>query len=188
MVPNFKTVGASAVPPKSPANLILPLAVVVASGKAFCIVLASDNTFRTYCVVATAVLLSVKVIVPAVTLLPNTTEPVKVGEANGAFKSKAACVNVDIGFAKSVVLFTLFNSKLALAFSAFVAPVPPFPKATIPLTLVAVPLNVPANNVEVTLLAVISPAAKLPLPSLATTVFGILVDAVFKNCDPPGKV
>jgi hypothetical protein len=26
------------------------------------------------------------------------------------------------------------------------------------------------------------------LPSLATTVFGILVDAVFKNCDPPGKV
>ena len=90
MVPNFKTVGASAVPPKSPANLILPFEVVDASGNAFCIVDASLTIFFTNAVVATAVLLSVDVIVPAVTLLPKTTEPVNVGDANGAFKSKAA--------------------------------------------------------------------------------------------------
>ena len=77
-------------PPKSPANLILPLAIVVASGKAFCIVDASLTTFFTNAVVATAVLLSVEVIVPAVTILPNVTVPVKVGDASGAFKSKAA--------------------------------------------------------------------------------------------------
>jgi len=187
-VPNFKTLGAVAVPPKSPANIIFPFTVVVASSTEFVILVGSAIAFFTNAVVATAVLLSVVVIVPAVTLFPNETLPVNEGEANGASKSKAACVNVEIGLAKSEVLFTLFNSKLALAFSAFVAPVPPFAKATIPLIFVAVPLNVPANKVEVTLLAVISPAAKFPLPSLATTVFGILVVAVFKNCDPPGKV
>jgi hypothetical protein len=56
-----------------------------------------------------------------------------------------------------------------------------------PETFVAVPLNVPANKEEVTLLAVISPAAKFPRPSLATTVLGTLLVDVFKNCEPPGK-
>lgn len=126
-------------------------------------------------------LLSVEVIVPAVTLLPKVTEPVKVGDAIGAFKSKAACVNVDMGLAKSDVLFTLPNPKFERALVALTAPVPPFEIATIPLTFVAVPLNVPANNVEVTLLAVISPAPKLPVPSLATTVLGTLLVDVFKN-------
>ena len=181
MVPNFNTVGASAVPPKSPANLILPFAVVVASGIAFCIVDASLTTFLTKAVVATAVLLSVEVIVPAVTLLPKVTEPVKVGDAIGAFKANAATVALEITLSKSAVFSTFDNPKLALALVALTAPVPPFTIATIPLTFVAVPLNVPANNVEVTLLAVISPAPKLPVPSLATTVLGTLLLEVFKN-------
>ena len=159
----------------------MPLAVVVASGIAFCIVAASFTIFFTKAVVATAILLSEEVIVPAVTLFPNTTLPVKVGDANGAFKSNAACVNVEIGLAKSDVFSTFANPKLVLALVAFTAPVPPFAIATIPVIFVAVPLNVPANNVEVTLLTVISPAAKSPLPSLATTVLGILFVEVFKN-------
>jgi len=187
-VPNFKTLGAVAVPPKSPANIIFPFTVVVASSTEFVILVGSANAFFTNAVVATAVLLSVVVIVDATTFVPKLTVPVKVGEASGAFKSKAACVNVEIGFARSVVLFTLFNSKFALAFSAFIAPVPPFANATIPVTFVAFPVKVPTKDGDITLLAVISPAAKSPVPSLATTVFGILVDAVFKNCDPPGKV
>ena len=60
----------------------------------------------TKAVVATEVLLSVTVIVPAVTLVPKLTAPVNVGEANGAFKSNAACVKVEIGFAASEVLLT----------------------------------------------------------------------------------
>ena len=187
-VPNFKTLGALAVPPKSPASIIFPFTVVVASATEFVIAVGSAITFFTNAVVATAVVLSVVVMVDATTFVPKLTAPVKVGEAKGAFKSKAVCVNVEMGFAKSEVLLIFPIPKFVKAFIAFAAPVPPFAIATIPLTFVAVPLNVPANNVEVTLLAVISPAAKLPLPSLATTVFGILVDAVFKNCDPPGKV
>jgi len=49
----------------------------------------SAKAVLTNAVVATAVLLSVKVIVPAVTLLPKETVPVNVGDAKGAFKSNA---------------------------------------------------------------------------------------------------
>ena len=140
--------------------------------------------FFTNAVVATAVLLSEEVIVPAVTLFPNITLPVKVGDANGAFKSNAACVNVEIGFAKSEVFSTFANPKFARAFAAFTAPVPPFTIATTPVTLVAVPLSVPTNDVALTfvavtfvadkfpekVLAVITLPSKLPLPSLLTKV------------------
>ena len=64
----------------------------------------SARAVLTKAVVATAVLLSVTVIVPAVTLIPRLTVPVNVGEANGAFKSSAACVKVEIGFEASEVL------------------------------------------------------------------------------------
>ena len=119
------------------------------------------------------------VIVAATTLFPKVTKPVKVGDAIGAFKSNAACVKVDIGFAISVVLSTLLNPKFARAFVAFEAPVPPFKTATIPVTFVAlpftVPLNVPTKVEPVTttplklptkVFAVITLPSKLPLPSL----------------------
>ena len=161
-VPNFKTLGAAAVPPKSPASIIFPFTLVVASTTEFEIVVGSAIAFFTNAVVATAVLLSVVVIVDATTFVPKLTAPVNVGEAIGDFKSNAACVNVEIGLAKSVVLLTLFNSKLALAFKAFVAPVPPFAKATIPLTFVAVPLKVPTKDDAVILVAVILVALTAP--------------------------
>ena len=40
-----------------------------------------------------------------VAVMPDTV-PVKVGEASGAFKSKAVCVAVEIGLSISVVLLT----------------------------------------------------------------------------------
>ena len=166
-------------PPKSPANLIFPFAVVVASGIADNNKFGSLTALLTNSVVATAVLLSVDVIVDATTLFPKVTKPVNVGEANGAFKSNAACVEVDIGFAISVVLSTLPNPKFALAFVAFAAPVPPFAIATIPVTFVALPLTVPLKvptKVEPVMtvplrfpknvFAVITLPSKFPLPSL----------------------
>ena len=86
------TKGKSAVPVKSPANLILPLVVVVASGV---------NEFSiTNAVVAICVVLVANAAVGALGI------PVKLGEAKGAFKSNAACVAVEIGLFKSVVLST----------------------------------------------------------------------------------
>ena len=129
-------------------------------------------------------LLSVEVIVPAVTLLPNITEPVKVGDAIGAFKSNAVCVNVEIGFDKSKVFSTFPKPRLALALAAFTAPVPPFTTATTPDTFVAVPLTVPDKvptkvepvtttpvKLPINVLAVIILPAKFPLPFLSTRVF-----------------
>ena len=89
-VPNFKTLGADAVPPKSPANIIFPFTLVVASKTEFEILVGSEITFFTKAVVATAVLLSVVVMVDATTFVPKLTAPVNVGEANGDFKSNAA--------------------------------------------------------------------------------------------------
>lgn len=168
-------------PPKSPANMILPFTVVVASSTELVTLVGSAKAFFTKAVVATAVLLSVVVIVPATAPVPNVTTPLKVGAAKFAFKFKAACVNVDTGLAISEVLFKFSNPKFVKAFNTFAAPVPPLVIGTIPLTFVAVPLNVPANNVDVTLLTVISPAAKLPLSSLATIVLGIFEEDVFKD-------
>ena len=179
--PNLVTVGASAVPPKSPANFIFPFAVVVASGIADNNVAGSLTTLFTNAVVATAVLLSVEVMVAATTLLPKVTNPVNVGDAIGAFKLSAFCVNVEIGLLISETLSTLFNPKLALAFVALAAPVPPFKISTIPVTFVAVPVNVPeklpttelavilvALTFPEKVLAVITLPSKLPLPSRST--------------------
>ena len=64
--------------------------MLVASGIADNNVAGSLTTLFTNAVVATAVLLSVDVIVAATTLLPKVTKPVNVGDAIGAFKSNAA--------------------------------------------------------------------------------------------------
>ena len=182
--PNLITLGASAVPPKSPANLIFPFAVVVASGNAFWIALWSLKRFLTYAVVATAVLLSVDVIVPAYTVLPKLTIPENVGATNDALLFNAVWVADEITLSKSAIFSTFDNPKFALAFVAFTAPVPPFTTATIPVTFVAVPLNVPTKEFAKTLVAaifvaltapenvfaVITLPAKLPLPSLFTKV------------------
>ena len=158
----------------------------------------------TYAVVATAVLLSVDVIVPAYTVLPKLTIPENVGATNGALLFNAVCVADEITLSKSVVFSTFDNPKFALAFVAFTAPVPPFTTATIPVTFVAVPLNVPDNDVAAkfvviildaeisvalklpeNVFAVITLPAKLPLPSLSTNVFITLfcVAAVVKSTE-----
>ena len=130
-------------------------------------------------------LLSVDVMVPAVTLFPNVTEPVKVGDAIGAFKANAVIVGFEITLSKSAVFSTFDNPRLALALAALTAPVPPLAIATTPVTFVAVPLNVPTNEFAVTLdavivvaltapekvFAVITLPAKLPVALLSTMVF-----------------
>ena len=172
-LPNFNTVGASAVPPKSPANIILPLDVVVASGIPFNIKIGSASAVLTNEVVATALLLSVAVIVPTIAFVPKSTTPVNVGDALSAFNANAAVVKVETGLSASAVFVTLFNPKLINACDNVFAPVPPLPIPTIPDTFVAVPLNVPTNDVAVTFVAVISDAAKFPEPSRVTIVFGM---------------
>ena len=140
--------------------------------------------FLTNAVVATAVLLSVIVIVPAVTLLPKDTEPVKVGDAIGAFKANAVSVAIEVALSASAVFSTFANPKLALALAAFTAPVPPFTTATTPVTLVALPFTVPdkvPTNVEpviivplklpINVFAVITFPAKFPVALLSTSVF-----------------
>ena len=129
-------------------------------------------------------LLSVEVIVPAVTLLPNDTVPVNVGDAIGAFKAKAVSVAFEVALSASAVFSTFDNPKLALALAALTAPVPPLATATTPVTLVALPLTVPDNvptNVEpviivplklpINVFAVITFPAKFPLALLSTRVF-----------------
>ena len=78
------------------------------------------------------------------------------------------------------------------------APVPPFAKATIPVTFVAVPLTVPDNvptkvdpvtttplKLPIKVFAVITLPAKLPLASLITLALGVLleVEAAVKLTD-----
>ena len=114
------------------------------------------------------------------------TAPVNVGEANGAFKSNAACVKVEIGFAASEVLFTFSIPRLTFAFVKLEAPVPPLAIATIPFTLVALPVNVPTNVPPTKELAVITPAAKSVLPSLLTIVLATDNGVLFKAFEAPG--
>ena len=66
--------------------------------------------------------------------------PVKIGDAKLDFKFNAVCVAVDIGFNKSVVLFTLDKSTIAFV---------------IPLT---VPVNaVPLDDIEIIGAVVVPP-------------------------------
>ena len=79
--PTLFTVGASAVPPRSFANISFPLVVVVASGVVLLVMLAATKAVVAICVEISPVLA-----VGAVGV------PVKAGELNGAFKSKEAMV------------------------------------------------------------------------------------------------
>ena len=76
--------------------------------------------------------------------------------------------------------------RLTLAFDKFEAPVPPLAIATIPFTLVALPVSVP-EKFPTNVFAVITPAAKSVLPSLLTIVFATDKGVVFKNSAPPGN-
>lgn len=85
-----------------------------------------------------------------------------------------------------MVLSTLPKPNATLALRAFEAPVPPFAIATIPFTLLALPVNVPLNVPALMLFAVIVPAAKLLLSSLDTIVFGNANDVLFNAPETPG--
>ena len=146
MPPILITIGIEAVPPKSPASKILPLLVVVASATEFVMVPdASAMAFATYAVVASLVLLSFKAWVTPVVPVGKTTSPVNVGDAKFAFKSSAACCAVLTGLLTSDVLSIFPSPKFVLAEVAEFAPVPPFANATIPETLVALPVKVPVT-------------------------------------------
>ena len=93
--------------------------------------------------VANLVLLSFKGCVTAVVAVGKTTSPVKVGDAKFAFTSSAACIARLTGLFKSEVLSILPSPKFVRADVAELAPVPPFTIATIPETLVALPVSVP---------------------------------------------
>ena len=67
------------------------------------------------------------------------------GEDKFAFKSKADCCKVLTGLFASLVLSMLPNPKLVLALMDVEAPVPPLATATIPETLVALPVTVPVK-------------------------------------------
>ena len=58
--------------------------------------------------------------------------------------------------------------------------------ATIPFTLVELPVSVPTNELATTELAVITPAAKSVLPSRPTIVFGSANGVLFKALVAPG--
>ena len=146
MPPILITSGIEAVPPKSPASKILPLLIVVASATEFVMVPeASAIALATYAVVASLVLLSSKAWVTPVVPVGKTTSPVNVGEAKFAFKSSADCPATLTGLFKSEVLSILPSPKFVLAAVAELAPVPPFANATIPETLVALPVKVPVT-------------------------------------------
>ena len=177
--PILNTKGDDPVPPKSPANNIFPLLVVVASCTELVIDPdASANAFATYSVVAIFVLLSPRVCVTATAPIGKTGSPVKVGEFRLAFKSNAACCARLIGLLASLVLSMFPNPKFVLALVLVDPPVPPFATATIPETLVALPVTVPVKLpvmlpviFPVTLpiiFAVILVALKFPLASLLT--------------------
>ena len=121
--------------------------------------------------VANLVLLSFKGCVTPVVPVGKTTSPVKVGDSKFAFKSSAVCCAVLIGLFKSEVLSILPSPKFVLAEVAEFAPVPPLASATIPETLVALPVSVPII-LPVTL-PVILPVTfpiKFPLNVLAVIV------------------
>ena len=76
------------------------------------------------------------------------------------FAFNAFCVSVLMGLFISEVLSTLSNPKLVLKPATVELPVPPLAIAIIPVTFVALPVNVPANT---------------PFASLFTTVFARFV-------------
>ena len=183
-VPTDKTCGEVAVPPKSPANNILPFVVVVASATEFVIDPdASAKALATYAVVANFVELSLSACVTAVVPVGSTTRPVNVGDAKFAFTSSAACCAVLTGLFTSEVLSILPIPKLVRALLALLPPVPPLATATTPETLVALPISEPVTipvrlpvTFPVTLpmiFEVMLLAIKLPDASLFTMVLAV---------------
>ena len=164
------TSGEVALPPKSPANKIFPLLVVVASCTEFVIdPEASDKAFATYSVVAILVELSFNACVMPLVAEGKTTFPVNVGDTKLAFKSNAASCAVLTGLFASDVLSIFESPKLDFALSAEFAPVPPLVNATIPVMFVAFPVNVPVT------LPVILP---ITLPVTLPMIFPLKVFAV----------
>ena len=121
--------------------------------------------------VANLVLLSFKGCVTPVVLVGKTTSPVKVGDAKFAFKSRAACPATLTGLFKSAVLSILPKPKFVLAEVAELAPVPPLASATIPETLVALPVKVPVTlPVRFPVTLPVTLPIKFPLNVLAVIV------------------
>ena len=190
--PTVITVGLAAVPPKSPANKILPLVVVVASATELVMEPdASAKALAMYSVVASFVLLSLSACVTPVAPIGKTGRPVKVGEFRFAFKSSEVCCAILTGLLASLVLSINPIPKFVLAFVLVDPPVPPFATATIPDTFVAFPVTVPVKlpvilpvTFPVTLpikLDEIVPALKFPLASLLTKALAKLVEVPFPN-------
>ncbi len=98
LLTNSGTVGKSAVPPKSPANLSFPFTLLVASGTEPDT--KSSIAVKTKAVVANLVLLSPSNGVGAVGV------PTKTGEFKGALTANAAISALDKGLFKSLVLST----------------------------------------------------------------------------------
>ena len=150
--------GAAAVvpaPPKSPANCTFPLTFTVASGA------PADTLLVTNSVVASLVELSFANWVIPVVPVGKLGVPVKVGEAKGAFKSKAVCAALEIGLLKSDVLST-------------------FPNPTSPFTI---PVGVVMEGLDKLLLVKVSvPAsvAKVPVVGKVKFVVAVVVNVVAK--------
>ena len=144
--PTLITNGLLAVPPKSPASNIFPLLLVVASCTEFVMLPdASAKALATYSVVATLVELSFKACVIPLVEFGRLTSPENIGENKFAFKFNAVCCAELTGLFASLVLSKLDNPKFDLALEAEFAPVPPLVIATIPFTLVALPVTVPVK-------------------------------------------
>ena len=158
------TVGASAVPPKSPVNWSFPFTVAVASGVAAAVI--ADCT--------KAVLAIWLVLVP-LAAVGTVGIPVSAGEANGALVSKAVWVAVEIGLFASLVLSTLLRPKFVLAPETEEAPVPPLAIATIPDTFSAV-LDAYANGTaEKFWLLTSIKIEQLPVISISTCNFFVVL-------------
>ena len=121
--------------------------------------------------VANLTLLSFKDCVTPVVPVGKTTSPVKVGDAKFAFKSSAACPATLTGLFKSEVLSIFPRPKFVFAEVAEFAPVPPFVIATIPETLVALPIKDPVTfPVRLPVIFPVTLPIKLPL-----NVFAVMV-------------
>ena len=123
-VANPGTVGAAAVPLKSPASWILPFVVEVASGMVAAATCVSTYVFTAFCVGYNTSL------VPRVGVV-DLLESV-------SLISRAAWVAIEIGFVASEVLSTLPKPRFIFASVGLFAPVPPLKIATVPDTLFAV--------------------------------------------------
>lgn len=134
---NVGTVGESAVPPKSPANLSFPLIVVLAS------MVPAAVASWTKAVVANLVELSVEVCVLAVVAVGNEGVPVNAGEFKGAAPVTSASGMLALADMADVPVPLIYPVNV-------LAPVPPFKTATIPLTFAAFPAIFPVTLLPAT--------------------------------------